>query len=143
MLFLLLVLAFSVGVAGRQTLHQSYRNCSVTRESAANCAITYGDGDGNRELCPNEIRSLKSNVLDIVEKFVALFYSIEKIMRDCDIDGDNRITQYDMDNNARTCLIHCADAQLLFYCICDPAAARNYKPKRVQCEPKTEPVPIH
>jgi hypothetical protein len=80
--------------------------------------------------------------LNIVERFIAMFFTLDKIYNDCDVDGDNRISQHDMDHNAHTCLIRCFDAEMLFNVICDPAKAMNYKPKRVQCEPETPRKPV-
>jgi len=109
--------------------HPSYKGCSISRWEALECASKYGDADNDGSLSPCEIQSLKSGVLDPLEQFLAWFYSMKKIMSDCDWDGDGKISRADLQCNTHTCLIECSNAELLNYRVCQPARKMNYKPK--------------
>lgn len=117
-------------------LDKSFENCTHTREEAIRYAGQFGDGDHDGRLCPAEIIELKTQVLNILERFLAWFYSIEKIMGDCDYDKDGFLTDKDFAHNGKTCIATCADVEKFFFFIVEPAKKMNYTPKRVSCEKK-------
>ena len=124
--------------APKQELDASFLTCNHTRDEAIRYARLFGDGDEDGRLCPAEIVELKSNVLNLLERFVAWFYSIEKIMGDCDYDKDGFLTESDFQQNGKTCIKTCKDVNKFFFFIVEPAKKMNYTAKRVPCSKKKD-----
>lgn len=138
LIFLLATLAVVAAVSKKpqQQLDASLLTCNHTREAAISYARLFGDGDLDGKLCPAEIVELKSNVLNLLERFLAWFYSIEKIMGDCDYDGDGFLTERDFQQNGKTCMKTCTDVEKFFFYVVEPAQKMNYTAKRVACTKK-------
>lgn len=113
----------------QQELDPSYKHCPVSRDNITmELAVLDADGDGMFSPC--EIQQGKEALLDYFQRFLAWFYSIEKIMCDCDFDRDGLISYDDMKKNYKTCLVTCEKAILLDAVIVQKAKKLDYKPDR-------------
>jgi hypothetical protein len=110
----------------------SLKHCDHNRTEVLECVNHYA-GAGSRGMCPEHIAELKSGVLNPLEKFLALFYTIEKVMTDCDTDRDGYISAKDCAGNAEFCVRKCSDVSLLYSVICKPARDMNFRPRKVKC----------
>lgn len=110
-------------------LHPSYKNCPVSRANVTR-ELQIIDANGDKKFSPCEILEGKEDILSTFQRFLAWFYSIEKIMCDCDWDRDGYISEHDMIMNSETCLVTCEKAILLDAVIIQPAKNMNYKPRR-------------
>jgi hypothetical protein len=112
----------------RSAYSDDLRNCQFDRNDAIDCAVKYGDLNGDRLLDANEIVTLKAAMFTILERFVALLYPVSHIMEHCDADQDGKISESDFDKSLETCLATCDRVTTFNRLVCTRAKRTHYKP---------------